>query len=127
MATFRYTKESDVDEIDRIWKTFYSNEFSLPDLSNTIIHGVVETDKGITGFGMVKLMAEGLLILDQSVSDKVKMATLKELMIAQRVGVSKTNLTQIHAFVQDPRFANILKKHYGYTDAVGKALVLEVD
>ena len=124
---FRYTKKDDLESIDRIWKVHYNTSFGLPNLENVIIHGVVEdeTDGKISGFGLVKIFAEGILILDKSLTVRQKVATLRELMDAQRLGIDRANISQVHAFIQDPVFESVLKKHYGYKDTVGKCIVLE--
>ena len=124
---FRYTKKTDLESIDRIWKEHYNTSFGLPNLENVIIHGVVEDeDKGsITGFGLVKIFAEGILILHKSLSARQKVDTLRELMTAQRLGIDRANIGQVHAFIQDPTFEYLLKKHYGYKDTVGKCIVME--
>ena len=123
---FRYDGPRDLKEIDRIWRQSYSTEFGLPDVSNKVISGVVDSEEGIRGFGIVKLFAEGIIILEQNQSTRDKREALYQLVEAQYFGCSKFGIQQVHAFVKDEKFAKILQKHFGYETVKEKCLVARI-
>ena len=124
---FRYNRNADLEEIDRIWRQHYADQFGLPNTSNTIISGVVDSGEGIRGFGIVKVFAEGLFVIDHSQSLRDKIETITLLLEAQQIGCSNKNIEQAHAFVRDENFAKILKKHFGYNDTVGQCLMVKTN
>jgi hypothetical protein len=124
---FRYDRRGDIEAIDRIWRQHYYGQFGLPTTENKIISGVVDSGEGIRGFGIVKLFAEGLFVIDQSMSLRDKIKTIELLLEAQQIGCSNSGIEQSHAFVRDANFAKILKKHFGYKDTIGECLVVNTN
>lgn len=106
--------DNDLKAIDRIWKEGYSSDFSLPDLSNAVTFAVVEDAGEIVGFGMVKMFAEAIMILDKSKSIRVKSETMKLLLDKAETDCRTENIKQLHSFTNDPNFANLLVKHFNF-------------
>lgn len=100
------------------------NQFKFPDFSLIQSAYVVEGENGeVIGFGAVQPIFEAVVVLDQSVSrnDRVKAAELLQ-------GIAETELrsqgvTQIHAFVQDRKFVNFLRRRFGFKSTKGSAMV----
>lgn len=124
---FRFDRPGDIEAIDRIWREHYHEQFGLPNPAHKIISGVVDSGEGIRGFGIVKLFAEGLFVIDHNMSLKDKIETIKLLLEAQQVGCYNSKIEQAHAFVGDANFAKILKKHFGYKDTMGQCLVVNTN
>lgn len=122
----RLLKDSDLVEIDRIWQKFYKDEFGLPPLDKAIYAVVVEDKDKVVGFGQTRLTTESLMIIDQSLSLRDKVEILKLIMEAQTIGMTKAGLYETHAFAQNPNFARILKKHFGYEPVLGETLVMKL-
>jgi hypothetical protein len=124
---FRFDRRGDIEAIDRIWKQHYSEQFGLPNPAHKIISGVVDSGEGIKGFGIVKLFAEGLFVIDHTMSLRDKREAIGLLLEAQQIGCSNKGIEQSHAFVRDSNFAKVLKKHFGYRDTVGECLVVNTN
>jgi hypothetical protein len=122
----RLLKETDIAIIDEIWQKYYMTEFGLPSLENTVYAVVVENEGKVVGYGQTRLTTESLMIMDQSLSLREKVEILKLIMEAQTIGLTKARLSDTHAFAQNPNFARILKKHFGYEPVVGETLVMRL-
>jgi len=122
----RLLKDSDLIAIDEIWQKFYKEEFGLPPLDKAIYAVAVENKGKVVGFGQTRLTTESLMIIDQDLSIRDKVEILKLIMEAQTIGMTKAGLYETHAFAQNPNFARILKKHFGYEPVVGESLVMRI-
>jgi len=67
------------------------------------------------------------MIIDQSLTLREKVEILKLIMEAQTIGMTKAGLNESHAFAQNPNFARILKKHFGYEPVLGETLVMRIN
>jgi hypothetical protein len=123
----RLLKDSDLYEIDQIWQRFYKGEFGLPSLDKAIYAVVVEDKEKVVGFGQTRLTTESLMIIDQSLTLREKVEILKLIMEAQTIGMTKAGHNESHAFAQNPNFARILKKHFGYEPVLGETLVMRIN
>jgi hypothetical protein len=122
----RLLKQSDLEEIDRIWQKFYKGEFGLPPLDKAIYAVVVEDKNKVVGFGQTRLTTESIMIIDQSLSLRDKVNILKLIMEAQTIGMTRAGMYETHAFAQNTNFARILKKHFGYEPVLGETLVMKL-
>jgi len=120
----RSFRETDIEAIDRIWQEHHSDAFSVPDRSNSVVDAVVENDKGkLIGYGQVKLFAEAMLIMDLNATRREKIQTIKLLMLEAFRGADVAGIKQMYAFIQDPDFALLIKRHFGF-DTVNKGELL---
>lgn len=117
----------DAEKINEIFSRFHADSFSVPPLERGIVSGVVTNDYSkITGFGIVSILAEAVMVMDLDISLKEKKETIEKLIWLAIQGVQNAGLDGIHAFVQDPNFASVLKKHFGFRTCKGEALYLEL-
>jgi hypothetical protein len=123
----RLLTDSDLYHIDQIWQKFYKGEFGLPSLDKAIYAVVVEDKEKIVGFGQTRLTTESLMVIDQSLSVRDKVEILKLIMEAQTIGMRKARLEETHAFAQNPNFARILKRHFGYEPVLCETLVIRLN
>lgn len=121
----RRTTPSDLERIDRIYKNGHDDKFALPNLDNAITHAVIEKDGKVIGFGVVKLYAECIAILDLDESKIVRLLALDKLLSEAFRGCEENGLDQMHAYVQDLGMARLLIQKYGFKKATGVALVKE--
>src|ERR1700751_2139719 len=87
--------------------------FPFPDLTNPlyIVKGVAVNDKGdICGAGFVKIISEGILIVDSDLNMKEKIATMDELVMVGQALTWKSGMQDWHVFIDDNDFCTILKK-----------------
>lgn len=122
----RDIKASDLAELDRIHE--HCQTFGVPKLTNLIDDKVVTSPDGsIVGYGMLKMFPEAIMILDTSKSVRQRMEALNEF-ILHAIEVAKGNsVEQIHAFVEDEKFAHLLIERYGFNTVRSKPLVLNLE
>ena len=115
----------DID-ISRILEINKQNDFPIPKFENLLTQAVILENEKIVAFGMVKAFAEAILILDHNQPKRTKILALQNLMLEAIRGSKEHNMTQLHAFIKDAHFEDLMKKHYGFEDCSGKALVLNI-
>ena len=126
MSFFRRIKLSDLPLIDRIWRKFHKSGFGIPGRANIVTQGVVEKDGIVLGYGQVKVFCEAIMVLDLDIPQRDKIDVIRKLMEIAIMDSTKTGYEQLHVFVQNPEFAKILKKHFGFQSCSGEALVLNL-
>lgn len=115
MTKLRSFRRSDIEAIDRIWQEHHSDNFSVPDRQNAVIDAVVENKHGeVIAYGQVKLFAEAMLILDLNASQRDKIQAIKSLMLEAFRGADMAGIKQMYAFIEDPDFALLIKRHFGF-------------
>lgn len=122
----RKTRRSDFQRIDEIYRDYHQDKFGLPNLDNAVTHAVVERDGKILGFGIVKLYAEAIMVLDLDESKIHRLKAMDKLMSEAYRGCDEIGLDQMHVFVQDPKLMTLLIQKYGFKIATGVALVKEL-
>lgn len=124
----RRYRPSDLEAVSKLWEKHYSQEFSLPSLLPRIVEAVVEDDWGeIVGFGVVKVFAEAVMVLDKDRSTRDRAESMDLLMKLAVDGVSQVGAKQLHVFVSDENFGNVLRKHYDFKEPSLKVLVKEIE
>jgi len=118
----------DYEEIDKIWRAYYSQEFGLPPVdNNTLYTTVIEQYGEVVGFGHIRQTAESLMIIDQSLSKKVRIEIVKQILEKQIEGMIVKDIKECHAFAQNHKFAKMLRKHFHYVPVIGESLVLRLE
>lgn len=117
----------DYEAVDKLYRQFHENNFSIPNLHNTLRSMIVESDSNsVVAFGMLKLIPEAIMVLDLNQSSKVKSQALASLVRAAQVVTKSYDYKGFHAFVQGD-FAQKLKEHFNFRPAVGEALVCDTE
>lgn len=112
--------DKDVPKIEEIGKAY---SFTLPD---RFLHAaVVEKNDEVIAFGLIHIIIEAILICQGS--DREKVELIRMLLKQAKEDTVYYKYNQIHVFVKDESFANILEKHFGFKDAVGRVLVLNIE
>lgn len=124
--SIRYARPEDETKIRRLYREHYNGEFDFPSRDNVVVQLVAENEDEILGYGLLKTLSEAFIVLNKSETGRKKIKALTELIEGAIFSADRMNIEQIHAFVEDPEFANILKKHFGFKTYVGEALVLDV-
>ena len=122
----RSVKRGDVERIDEIFRQGHDDDFSLPDLSMQITNAVVEKDGKVIGFGVVKIYAEAIAVLDLAESKADRFEALQMLLAEAFRACEEEKIPQLHVYVQDSNFQRILEKRFGFKIATGVALVREI-
>ncbi len=123
----RPLRREDLERIDEIYRQGHDESFSLPDMSNTLTSAVVVDDNDkVVGFGVVKVYAEAIMVLDPDQSKMNRIVEMDQLFSEAYRACEEVGLQQLHVFVQDPGLQRLLTKHYGFKVATGVALVKEL-
>ena len=128
MTYLRPFREDDLEVIDQIWRRYHSSNFGVPTRKNVLDDRVIVGENGrIIGYGMVKLFAEGLIILNK---DLPLPSRAKGIIVGIEHAldiVKMTDLEQFHIFTDDPHYIEVLRKHWGFRTAPETVLYREIE
>jgi hypothetical protein len=114
---------SDIGTVYDFNRRFYTN-YDPIEPANAYADIVADDKDGIlVAYGLNRLLSEAVMVLDHDRPMKDKVEALSLLMEEAK---SKCCHRQLYARVQDPRFGDILKKHFGFRDSKGILLVSDV-
>ena len=122
----RPAKREDFERIDEIYRNGHDEDFSLPAMTHVLTHAVIEKDGKVIAFGVVKLYAEALMVLDLNESKIDRLDATEKLLHEAFRACESENIEQLHVYVQDPGMRRILEKRYEFKLATGVALVKEI-
>jgi hypothetical protein len=124
----RRYQDSDLEEVNELWVKHHSHAFSLPPLSPNIVTCVAldEATGKIIAFGVVKVYAEAVMVMNHDERPRTLVRAFRELMSVAIMGCQKFGITQLHAVAQDPNFADVLRRQYNFEDVLGDHLKMEV-
>lgn len=99
-------------------------DFKINNLDNMIIDRLVFDDNGNSvAYGLVKRMAEAIMLVNSEASLLTRAKAMRELMQYAEYGAKKEKCDQLHCFVSDKRLARTLSKHYGFIQSEDIVLV----
>jgi hypothetical protein len=127
MIHLRPTRRDDLEVVDRIWRKHHSDDFGVPSLNNVIDNRVIQGDGRIIGFGMVKLFAEGVIVLDKGVPLPSRAKGIIVSIEHALDSVKRAGLEQFHVFTDDPHYIEVLQRHWGFRTAPGTVLYKEIE
>lgn len=110
-------------QINRINK---QQDFRLSDINNYIVDRVVIVRDRVVAYGIVKKMAEAIILLDQDASRFSRAKAMKELMEVAETGSKLVGCQQLHLFVKDVNLASSLERHFGFEQSQDIVLVKEL-
>ena len=122
---FRPLRVSDLPLIDYMHRHYYPDHF-LPNRNNIIVDGTVDRGGKVVGYGMIKLFAEPILLLDRSASKIERGKAFKLVMDVAIRAAKSAAIEQINVFSDDDAFLEVMKKHYGFKPRLGNGIILEV-
>lgn len=125
MNTLRAFDWSDEPAVSKIWQDHHSTLYSLPNRKSIIIDAVVENERGLVGYGQVRLFAEAMMFLDKDAPLRDRIQALKLLMLEAFRGTELAGIQEIYAFIDDPYFSKLIQKHYHFfpADQPGELLI----
>lgn len=119
----RQFETKDLEQLDKIWNKFYKDEFSLPNLDNTLMNVVAEKDNKILAFGMIKHFAEGIAIFNHDASTFDR-AIANDMILAKGLNIARNcGLDMFHVCVKDEMYIKLLQNKYGFEEPKHKILV----
>lgn len=121
----RELEMTDISEVDRIYRT---QKIGVPSLANSVANRVAINGKNeIVAYGVVKLFAEAVLILDQTINKKSKVEVLRELMKLAIEHSREHGLEQLYCISNSESFTKILCKKYNFRSCPGDLLMLDLN
>jgi hypothetical protein len=122
----RSLEPTDVALLKKIHEKHWKDEFVLPNFLNQY-HCVftVEDVEGIITIGGVRPIAECVTVTNRDIKPETRLEALFKILDASIFVAQKHNYDQLHAFVQDKRWSNRLRKNRFYPTK-GQSLVLDI-
>ena len=108
-----------------------SGQFPLVHLNSYLypVKKVIEIDGNIRGSALLHRTSEVSLVLDSDLSNYQKSKAIMEFFALLPQELKKLQLEDTHVFVtkeSGDKYTESLKKHFGFVDASGKALYLQI-
>ncbi len=115
--------EADVEELKVIHKRFYEHEFSFEDfISNFYASCIIANgDEQIVVAGGIRPLIEIVAVTNKDLSVRTRKEALYKFL---QVAMQSSQGEGLHAFIQDETWEKHLKR-FGFTETVGKSLVLK--
>ena len=126
MIVRQYNPRLDAIPIHEVWKKHHDTDFSIPAVENILTAPIVYNDDRLVAFGMVKLFAEAIMVMDLDSNKRDRVNAMKILLMEAFKACNAANIEQLHLSVTNPDFAEMLKKHYDFRTCEGEILVVEV-
>jgi hypothetical protein len=115
---------SDIEIISHLSKM--QNDFRLDSINNAIIDRIVFEEGKPVAYGIVKKLAEAIILVDPSAPLLTRAKAMRELMQYAEYGAKMSNCEQLHCFVSDEKLAKSLEKHFGFIRSKDIVLVKNV-
>jgi hypothetical protein len=114
------------DNFDTLYNKHFEGKFPLPSLANTTdAHDIIGSDGKVIASGVIKLLAEAIIVTDQSAPKKSRVKAIDILLANMLVWCGANKVEQVHAFVEAP-FDKTLIKRYGFEKVDAIPLVLNL-
>lgn len=123
----RRLNPSDINQLKQIHGKFFAKEFDFQDLFGSSLSSLVITDDDdriIVG-GQVRAIAEATIVTNKDFIAADRRRALYQFLLHCRLTCASKGFDQLHAFVQDDKWLEHLKK-VGFKETVGKSIVLNV-
>src|SRR5215468_5646736 len=121
IVDFEYHKHA--DGVDIIFKS--QPDLGIPSLKNVVDNAIIEEDGEVIAYGVIKLYAEGVLILNRSLPKRER-AEAVILMLSKALKVAKkSGLEQLYVTSTDDGYTEVLKNRFGFKEVPGKTLFVE--
>jgi hypothetical protein len=89
-------------------------DFSLNTIADSIVDRIVYSGDEVVAYGIVKKMAEAIMLTNPKVPLSLRAKAMRELMIEAEIGSKKFGCNQLHCFVSNRQLADTLIKHFGF-------------
>ena len=118
------TKEVGLEDVPEIVElTKQQPDFFLPDIDNCVIDRIIYQDGIPVAYGIVREMAEAIILVNYKMPKISRMKALKELMSIAIFGATRKGHHQLHVFVKDDKLAELLKNKFGFVQTQDIVLV----
>lgn len=118
-----------VNDIDAITTIFNRQpDLGIPSIKNVADAAIIEDENGkIIAYGVVKLYAEGVLILDKDVRKRTKSEVVINMIKRAIKAARNSKLEQLFVISNDANYSHCLMKRFGFKKTSGETLFLELE
>ena len=122
----KFDWDRDVLPIDEIFKR--QSEISVPSLDNVIANNsIIDDSTGrLIGYGVIKLFAEGVLILDRSIPKRKRAEAVKVALNECIAQAKNAGLEYLYVVSSMPSYVEILRNKFKFRNCPGQFLVLDL-
>lgn len=113
--------EKDLESINYL--NSIQKDFRLNSLDNAIIDAIVYDGNIVVCYGIVKKIAEAIILVNYKTSKLIRARALRELMLYAEMGAAKEGVEQLQCFVQDEHLGKLLEKQFGFVKSKDIILV----
>lgn len=124
MITIKDFGVADIKPLDVIHKK--QDIFGIPSLNNLVKNATLIKEKQVIGYGVIKLFAEGFLILDQDLNLRDRCDAVKEALQTMIVYAKDAGIEQLYVISNESGFTKILRNKYGFKAVPGELLMLDL-
>lgn len=101
-------------------------DFKLKNINNAIIDKIVMINDNPIAYGIVKRLAEAIILVNPSAPLISRAKAMRELMSYAEYGSKKEGCEQLHCFVSDEKLAKTLIKHYNFIQTKDIVLIKNI-
>lgn len=124
MIQIKEFSSRDIDGIDSIYKK--QAVFGIPSLSYNVKNATLIKEEKIIGYGVIKLFAEGFLILDSDLSLRDRCQAVREALQTMIVYARDAGIEQLFVISNSDGYSSILRNKYGFKTVPGELLMLSL-
>lgn len=106
-------KKIDKNDLDAIKELDRMQDFKLGDLGHCIVDRIIYEGNEVIAYGVVKRMAEAIMLVNPKAPKLTRAKAMRELMIVAEAYACK-ECKQLHVFVKDNKLAKSLEKQFGF-------------
>jgi hypothetical protein len=122
--TIRQVEEHDFKVIEELNKL--QIDFRLTNLENCIIDRIVFDGNVPVAYGIVKKLAEAIMLINPRCSRVTRAKAMRELMHYAESGAKKEGCEQLHCFVSDAKLARTLERQFRFVQSSDIVLVKNI-
>lgn len=98
-------------------------DFKITANNACIIDRMVYDGDKVVAYGVVKKLAEAIILVNTDMPQITRAKAMRELMKYAEFGSKKAGCEQLHCFIQDNRLARTLEKQFGFVQTHDIVLV----
>src|SRR5574343_735210 len=124
MVIAREFEISDIEPIDDIFNR--QSQFGVPSLNNVVANKTFEKDGRVLGYGVIKLFAEGVLLIDPDISEREKGEVVRSALKNMILEAKDSGLELLYVIANSEGFSQILRNKCGFKAVPGELLMLDL-
>lgn len=118
----------DFQKVQEIYDKYWKGNLEVPPTIGRLVECIVEDDEGnIVCYGMMRLVPEVFMIMDQSKSTRQKSEALDLLLQTARMSAVKHSFPEFNLLTSNESYSKVLQKHYGFKEVPAILLRLKLE